>query len=89
MTPTTPESRLAQFASFCDCTTSEHPYLGEDQDAETAQTQCAEDIRAVIRKLDAAKSVLWMAEQYAEGHAIAETAAEQRELDAVMEILKS
>lgn len=37
--------------------------------------------------LTAAKSVLWMAEQYADGHAIAETGAEQRELAAAMEII--
>lgn len=41
------------------------------------------------RQLEAAKSVMWMAEQYAEGHAIAETGKEQRELETVMEVLKS
>jgi len=85
----TPESRIEAFAAFCVCESSEHPYLPDDGDAETAQIQCASDIRKVLEKLKAAKSVLWMAEQFAEGHAIAETGAEQRELDAVMEILES
>lgn len=41
------------------------------------------------RKLRATESVLWMADQYVNGHAIPETGEEQEELAKVMEIIKS
>lgn len=45
---TTPAQRLAQFARFCSCEGTEHPYLGEDYDTEQAQAACASDIEAIL-----------------------------------------
>ncbi len=54
---------------------------------EIAEQNRIRDNGYLLNKIDAAKSILWMAEQYADGHAIAETGAEQRELEAAMEII--
>lgn len=78
---TTPAQRLAQFARFCSCEGTEHPYLGEDYDTEQAQSACASDINAVLR---AAHSLAWMAKRYAEAGGT--EGPEMREFEKAMDV---
>lgn len=80
---TTPAQRLAQFALFCVCGTTEHPYLNPDDDHDLAQSRCADDIDAVF---NAAHSLSWMAKEYAE--ASGRGSPEMIEYESAMKILE-
>lgn len=48
--------RIKQFADFCVCATEVHPYIDDDGDSEKAQTDCANDIYAILDEINRLKN---------------------------------